>query len=116
MKIQAGVQVSRLGELKRHLQLWKCFERLYFVVIILDRNTVKYPEYLVPYDDEVHIEDQPLQADASPTALSSDYVADSDPSKEDPKEDPEEDPAEYPADGDDDDDDDEEKEKEEHLA
>ncbi|GJZ39080.1 hypothetical protein Tco_0585643 [Tanacetum coccineum] len=38
MKIQAGVQVSRPGELRRHLQLWKCFRRLYFVVIILDRN------------------------------------------------------------------------------
>nr|GEX22009.1 putative reverse transcriptase domain-containing protein [Tanacetum cinerariifolium] len=77
----------------------------------------EYPEYLVPYDDEVPIKDQPLQADASPTALLLDYVADSDPSKEDPKEDPEEDPAEYPTDGDDDDDDDEEeKEKEEHLA
>ncbi|GJS07997.1 hypothetical protein Tco_0364793 [Tanacetum coccineum] len=38
MKIQAGVQVSRPGELKRHLQLWKCFGRLYFVVIVLDRN------------------------------------------------------------------------------
>ncbi|GKD37691.1 hypothetical protein Tco_1257898 [Tanacetum coccineum] len=38
MKIQARVQVSRPGELRRHLQLWKCFGRLYFVVIILDRN------------------------------------------------------------------------------
>ncbi|GJT51782.1 RNA-directed DNA polymerase, eukaryota, reverse transcriptase zinc-binding domain protein [Tanacetum coccineum] len=38
MKIQAGVQVSRPGELRRHLQLWKCFGRLYFVVIVLDRN------------------------------------------------------------------------------
>ncbi|GJZ64444.1 hypothetical protein Tco_0620865 [Tanacetum coccineum] len=38
MKIQAGVQVSRQGELIRHLQLWKCFGRLYFIVIVLDRN------------------------------------------------------------------------------
>ncbi|GKA91720.1 putative reverse transcriptase domain-containing protein [Tanacetum coccineum] len=38
MKIQAGVQVSRQGELRRHLQLWKCFGRLYFIVIVLDRN------------------------------------------------------------------------------
>ncbi|GJW96168.1 hypothetical protein Tco_0177976 [Tanacetum coccineum] len=38
MKIHAGVQVSRLEELRRHLQLWKCFGRLYFVVIVLDRN------------------------------------------------------------------------------
>ncbi|GJT82441.1 hypothetical protein Tco_1056783 [Tanacetum coccineum] len=29
MKIQAGVQVSRPGELRRHLQLWKRFGRLY---------------------------------------------------------------------------------------
>ncbi|GKD33135.1 hypothetical protein Tco_1248644 [Tanacetum coccineum] len=83
----------------------------------------EYPEYLVPSDDEVPIEDQPLPADASPTTLSSGYLADSD-----PEEDPMEDPAEYPADGggdedddDDDDDDDkeeeeEEEEEEEHLA
>ncbi|GJZ19677.1 retrovirus-related pol polyprotein from transposon TNT 1-94, partial [Tanacetum coccineum] len=38
MKIQAGVQVSRIGERRRYLQLWKCFGRLYFVVIVLDRN------------------------------------------------------------------------------
>ncbi|GKD12989.1 hypothetical protein Tco_1197396 [Tanacetum coccineum] len=38
IKIQAGVQVSRPGELRRHLQLWKCFGRLYFVVIVLDVN------------------------------------------------------------------------------
>ncbi|GKA81981.1 hypothetical protein Tco_0788729 [Tanacetum coccineum] len=38
MKIQVGVQVSRIGERIRHLQLWKCFGRLYSVVIVLDRN------------------------------------------------------------------------------
>ncbi|GJT91609.1 hypothetical protein Tco_1080454 [Tanacetum coccineum] len=95
---------------------------------------LEYPEYLVPYDAEAHIEDQPLPDDASPVALSPGYVVDSDP-KEDPEEDPEEDPADYPADGrddddessdnDDDDDDDEEeqedsedddKEEEEHPA
>ncbi|GJX74948.1 zinc finger, CCHC-type containing protein [Tanacetum coccineum] len=38
MKIQAGVQVSRQGELRRHLQLWKCFGRLYFIVIVLVRT------------------------------------------------------------------------------
>ncbi|GKE25456.1 hypothetical protein Tco_1440840, partial [Tanacetum coccineum] len=42
---------------------------------------------------------EPLPADASPIALSSGYVADSD-----PEEDPEEDHADYPADGGDDDD------------
>ncbi|GJW79871.1 hypothetical protein Tco_0143846, partial [Tanacetum coccineum] len=48
-------------------------------------------------------EDQPLPADASPTALLPGYVADFDP-EEDPKEDLEEDHADYPADGGDDDD------------
>nr|GFC58114.1 hypothetical protein [Tanacetum cinerariifolium] len=75
------------------------------------------------------MEDQPLPADASPTALSLDYVVDSEPEKD--GKDPKEDPAYYPADrgnndddessNDDDDDDDVEKdeegkEEEEHLA
>ncbi|GKA17924.1 hypothetical protein Tco_0697761 [Tanacetum coccineum] len=47
----------------------------------------EYPEYLVPFDAEAPLEDQPLPADASPTALSPGYVADSDPD-EDPDEDP----------------------------
>ncbi|GKB03862.1 hypothetical protein Tco_0832005 [Tanacetum coccineum] len=64
---------------------------------------LEYPEYLVPSDAEVPLEDQPLPANASPTALSPGYVADSDPN-EDPEEDPEEDHADYPADGGDDDD------------
>ncbi|GKC22911.1 hypothetical protein Tco_1025061 [Tanacetum coccineum] len=63
----------------------------------------EYPEYLVPSDAEAPLEDQPLPADASPTALSPGYVADSDPD-EDPEEDPEEDHADYPADGGDGDD------------
>ncbi|GKD36920.1 hypothetical protein Tco_1257127, partial [Tanacetum coccineum] len=93
----------------------------------------EYPEYLVPSDSEVPLEDQYLPADASPTALSPGYVADSDP-EEDPKEDPEEDHVDYHVDGgdgddepsdDDDDDDDtddedeelfEEEDEEEHLA
>ncbi|GJU69943.1 hypothetical protein Tco_1256202 [Tanacetum coccineum] len=90
----------------------------------------EYPEYLVPSGDEAPIEDQPLSADALPTALSSGYVADSDPD-EDPEVDPEEDHADYPVDrwdgddetSDDDDDDDdkdeeasEDEEEEEHLA
>nr|GFB69586.1 hypothetical protein [Tanacetum cinerariifolium]GFC81867.1 hypothetical protein [Tanacetum cinerariifolium] len=73
--------------------------------------------------------DQPLPADASPTALSPDYVVDSEPEKD--EKDPKEDPAYYPVDrGDNDDDessndddhdddvenDDEDKEEEEHLA
>nr|GFD33672.1 hypothetical protein [Tanacetum cinerariifolium] len=73
--------------------------------------------------------DQPLPADASPTALSPGYVVDSGPEKD--EKDPKEDPADYLADrgnndedassNDDDDDDDVEKdeeddEEEEHLA
>ncbi|GKA06726.1 hypothetical protein Tco_0685950 [Tanacetum coccineum] len=68
----------------------------------------EYPEYVAPSNDEIPVEDQPLPADASPTAQSPGYVADSDPSKEDPEEDLDEDPADYPANGGDDDDDDEE--------
>ncbi|GJV21159.1 hypothetical protein Tco_1370179 [Tanacetum coccineum] len=76
---------------------------------------------------EAPMEDQPLPADASPTAQSSGYIANFDP--EEDEEDPEEDPADHPvnegdnddnesSDDDDNDDDvvkDEEKE-EEHLA
>nr|GFD53328.1 hypothetical protein [Tanacetum cinerariifolium] len=70
------------------------------------------------------MEDQPLTADASPTALSPGYVVDFDLEKE--EKDPKEDPAYYPADkgnnddnessNDNDDDDDVEKDEEEHLA
>ncbi|GKA46796.1 hypothetical protein Tco_0739679 [Tanacetum coccineum] len=75
------------------------------------------------------MKDQLLPADASPTALSLGYIADSNPEKD--EEDPEEDPADYPVDrgdnddnesSDDDDDDndvekdEEDKEEEEHLA
>nr|GFB79339.1 hypothetical protein [Tanacetum cinerariifolium] len=74
------------------------------------------------------MEDQPLPADASPTALSPGYVVDSDPEKD--EKDPKEDPTDYPTDrgnnddnessnddGDDDGEKDEEdKEEEEHLA
>ncbi|GJR89959.1 DNA polymerase zeta catalytic subunit-like protein [Tanacetum coccineum] len=42
MKIQVGVQVSRPRELRRHLQLLKCFGRLYYVVIVLVRNIKEY--------------------------------------------------------------------------
>nr|GFD63901.1 hypothetical protein [Tanacetum cinerariifolium] len=45
---------------------------------------------------EAPMKDQPLTADASPTALSSRYVVDSDPEKN--EKDPKEDPADYPAD------------------
>nr|GEX49321.1 hypothetical protein [Tanacetum cinerariifolium]GEX53875.1 hypothetical protein [Tanacetum cinerariifolium] len=62
------------------------------------------PEYLAPSDDEAPLEDQPLAADASPTAALPGYVADSDPD-EDLEEDPDDDHADYPADGGDGDDD-----------
>nr|GEW53789.1 hypothetical protein [Tanacetum cinerariifolium] len=54
----------------------------------------EYPEYAASSNDEIPVEDQPLLADASPTALSPSYVADFD-----PEEDLEEDPADYPVDG-----------------
>ncbi|GKD84607.1 hypothetical protein Tco_1355761, partial [Tanacetum coccineum] len=97
----------------------------------------EYPEYLVSSDAKAPLEEQPLPADASPTALSPGYVADSD-LDEDPEEDPKEDHTDYPADrgdgnddpsydGDDDDDiddedeepfedEDDDDEEEKHLA
>ncbi|GJZ10985.1 hypothetical protein Tco_0545744 [Tanacetum coccineum] len=81
----------------------------------------EYPEYLASSDAEAPLEDQSLPADASPTALSLGYVADSD-LDEDLEEDPEEDHTDYHADGgdgdyepfdDDDDDDDTDDEDEE---
>nr|GFC24144.1 hypothetical protein [Tanacetum cinerariifolium] len=56
----------------------------------------EHPEYLVPFDAEAPLEDQPVLDDASLTALSLGYVADFDP-EEDLEEDPEEDHADYPA-------------------
>ncbi|GJY83958.1 putative reverse transcriptase domain-containing protein [Tanacetum coccineum] len=52
-----------------------------------------------PSDEELEepMKDQPLSADASPTALSPGHIADSNP--EEDKEDPEEDPADHPANG-----------------
>ncbi|GJT32327.1 hypothetical protein Tco_0922746 [Tanacetum coccineum] len=61
---------------------------------------IKSQGYREPASDEELEElmkDQPLSADASPTALSPGYIADSNP--EEDKEDPEEDPADHPADG-----------------
>ncbi|GKF11255.1 hypothetical protein Tco_0049181, partial [Tanacetum coccineum] len=82
----------------------------------------EYPEYVAPSDDEVPVKDQPLPADASPTALSYGYVADSD-----PEEDSEEDPArvdyeekeEEPSEDDDDEEEEaleDDEEEEEHPA
>nr|GEV34532.1 hypothetical protein [Tanacetum cinerariifolium] len=86
-------------------------------------------QYASDEELEAPMEDQPLPADASPTALLPGYIADS--NLEEDEEDPEEDPADYPVNGghnddnksfDDDDDDDnvekdeEVEEEEEHLA
>ncbi|GJW76376.1 hypothetical protein Tco_0138058 [Tanacetum coccineum] len=88
----------------------------------------EYPEYLVPSEDEAPLEDQPLNMDASPAALSPGYVANFDPEDEDQDDDSKEDHADYPVDGGDDDDDDdddsdedesfedEDEEELEHLA
>nr|GEW38382.1 hypothetical protein [Tanacetum cinerariifolium] len=68
----------------------------------------EYPEYLAPSDEEVPFEDQPYAVADSLIALSSGYIAASN-----PEEDSKDGPVDYPADGGDDDDDDEE--EEEHL-
>ncbi|GJR05669.1 putative ribonuclease H-like domain-containing protein [Tanacetum coccineum] len=76
MKIQAGVQVSRQGELRRHLQLWKCFGRLYFIVIVLDRNIVmeKVNSNAIPdspdmYDNEIQTDYNVVECDDERVAL-----------------------------------------------
>ncbi|GJZ98765.1 hypothetical protein Tco_0671218 [Tanacetum coccineum] len=84
----------------------------------------EHPEYHAPSDDDIQVEDQPYASDASPTAESPGYIADSDSmdedtntdsidypdepedGKEDDDEDPEEDPSEEHESEDDDDDDD----------
>ncbi|GJY23963.1 hypothetical protein Tco_0397621, partial [Tanacetum coccineum] len=80
---------TSLKKLKHHLAG--------FDVVINERTT---PTAITEASDEELEElmkDQPLSADASPTALSPGYIADSNP--EEDKEDPEEDPADHPADG-----------------
>nr|GEW65495.1 hypothetical protein [Tanacetum cinerariifolium] len=54
----------------------------------------KQPKYHAPSDDDIQVEDQPLADDASLTAESPGYIADSDSMGEDNDEDPEEDPSE----------------------
>nr|GFB72845.1 hypothetical protein [Tanacetum cinerariifolium] len=56
-----------------------------------------YLEYMVPSGDDIPVKDQPYVVNASPTALSSGYVADSE-----LEEGLEEDPIDYAADADDD--------------
>ncbi|GJV97149.1 hypothetical protein Tco_1548726 [Tanacetum coccineum] len=78
----------------------------------------EHPEYHVPSDDDIQVEDQPYADDASLIAESPGHVADSESMEEDyidypdepedddedPEEDPEEDHTDYPVDGEDGDD------------
>ncbi|GKD10518.1 hypothetical protein Tco_1190203 [Tanacetum coccineum] len=106
----------------------------------LDEHVPVYvpePEHHVPSDDDIQVEDQPYAEDASPTAESPGYIADSDSMEEDtdadsidyldepedgdedPEEDDDEDPEEDPSeehDPEDDDEDPEEDPNEEHES
>nr|GEX78802.1 putative reverse transcriptase domain-containing protein [Tanacetum cinerariifolium] len=42
MNIQARIQVSRPRELRRQLQLWKCYGRLHLIVFVLVRNIERH--------------------------------------------------------------------------
>ncbi|GKC22151.1 hypothetical protein Tco_1024301, partial [Tanacetum coccineum] len=75
-----------------------------------------YLEYLAPFDDEVPLEDQPLPADASPTADSPVYIADSEPIKDDFEEDPKMDHVDYAADEEEEESSNDDDDEEEHLA
>ncbi|GKD79838.1 hypothetical protein Tco_1342459, partial [Tanacetum coccineum] len=70
-----------------------------------------YPEFMLPEDEVLPAEEQPLHAIVSPTTDSPSYAPELDPEEdpeEDDDEDHEEDPADYPSDrGDDGDDEDE---------
>nr|GEW98426.1 hypothetical protein [Tanacetum cinerariifolium] len=54
---------------------------------------LEQPEYHAPSNDDIQVKDQPHADDASPTAESHGYIADSNSIKEDDDEDPEEDPS-----------------------
>ncbi|GJU44740.1 hypothetical protein Tco_1202006 [Tanacetum coccineum] len=73
----------------------------------------EHPEYHASSDDDIQVEDQPYDDDASPTAESPGYIPDSDSMEEDDDEDPEGDPSEEHEPEDDDDDDDTNDENEE---
>ncbi|GJR04649.1 hypothetical protein Tco_0527633 [Tanacetum coccineum] len=68
----------------------------------------EHPEHHVPSDDDIQVEDQPYAEDASPTAESPGYIADSDSMKEDTNEDF----IDYPDEPEDDDEDPEEDDEE----
>nr|GEU53940.1 putative reverse transcriptase domain-containing protein [Tanacetum cinerariifolium] len=73
----------------------------------------EHSKYHAPSDDDIQVEDQPHADDASSTAESPGYIADSDSRGEDDDEDPEEDPSEEYKPEDDDEDPNEEPEPEE---
>ncbi|GKA07887.1 hypothetical protein Tco_0687111 [Tanacetum coccineum] len=74
----------------------------------------EHPEYQAPSDDDIQVEDQPYAEDASPTAESPGYIADSDSMEDDTDADSIDYPDE-PEDGEEDDDEDpEEDPSEEH--
>nr|GEY19105.1 hypothetical protein [Tanacetum cinerariifolium] len=56
----------------------------------------EYSQYLAPSDDDLPTNDQPLPDDASPTALSPGYIADSEPIEDGLEGDPEMGPEEEP--------------------
>nr|GEZ05307.1 hypothetical protein [Tanacetum cinerariifolium] len=73
---------------------------------------LEHPEYHAPLDDDIQVEDQPHADDASPTAESLGYIADSDLMGEDNDKDPEEDPSKEHEPEDDDEDPEEDPSKE----
>ncbi|GJT71985.1 hypothetical protein Tco_1031271 [Tanacetum coccineum] len=75
---------------------------------------LEHPEYHVPSDDDIQVEDQPYADDASPTAESPRYIADSDSMEEDTNEDSIDYPDEPEEPEEDDDEDPEEDPNEEH--
>ncbi|GJV97389.1 hypothetical protein Tco_1548966 [Tanacetum coccineum] len=74
----------------------------------------EHPEYHVPSDDNIQVKDQPYTDDASPTAESPRYIADSKSMEEDTHEDSIDYPYELEDDEEDDDEDPEEDPSEEH--
>ncbi|GJS24294.1 hypothetical protein Tco_0452926 [Tanacetum coccineum] len=73
LKIQARVQVSRPEELRRHLQHWKSFGRLYFVVFILVRNIQKKDVIQYPRFTKLIVADLMKKLDSIPSRLEENY-------------------------------------------
>ncbi|GJW61240.1 hypothetical protein Tco_0110575 [Tanacetum coccineum] len=87
--VRSGKFVTQIQEIKRHGNAQGSIGLTLWIASLKDLASDEELEELM--------KDQPLSADASPTALSPGYIADSNP--EEDKEDPEEDPADHPADG-----------------